>query len=82
MQHRHGELKSLLDPERQALGFCVSDVCQIVAFQKLLDAAPDLSGRQVVKLSVQIEILPDGKFAVEGECLRHVTDIATHLHVV
>ena len=82
MQHRDRELKPLLDAERQALGLGVDDSFQIVALQKLLDAAFDLVGRQMVKLRVQIEILPHGKFAVEREGLRHVADVAAHLHVV
>src|SRR5208282_3371919 len=50
VQYRHRELESLLDAERQALGFGVGDAGQIVALQKLLDAAFDLIGRQVVEL--------------------------------
>ena len=83
VQHRDRELQPLLDAERQALGLGVGDVLQVVA----LRAAPrsdlrSLSARQVVKLRVQLEILPHREFAVERKGLRHVADVATRLHVV
>src|SRR6516162_10287859 len=36
----------------------------------------------MVKLRVQLEILPDSELAVERERLCHVTDVAAHLHVI
>src|SRR5262245_3882662 len=36
----------------------------------------------MVKMRMQIEILPDGELAVEGKRLRHVADVAPRLHVI
>ena len=82
VQHRHGKLQPLFDAEREAFRFGVGDGFQIVAVQQLLDASFDLVGRQVIELRVEQKILPNRQFAVERERLRHVADVAAHLHVV
>ena len=82
VQHRHGELQSLLDAERQAVRPSVGEGFEIVPLQKLLDALRNLGRRQVVELRMQVEILADGEFTVKRERLRHVPDVAAHFHVV
>jgi hypothetical protein len=50
VQHRHGELQSLLDAERQAVRPSVGEGFEIVPPQKLLDALRNFGRRQVVEL--------------------------------
>src|SRR5579864_7209134 len=69
MQHCNGELEPLLDAERQALGRSVDDGLQVVSLQQLLNTVFGLVGRQMVKLRMQLQILPHRKFAVERERL-------------
>ena len=81
VQHRDRELKPLLDAERQAVRPRVDHGLQIVALEELFEPRRNLLRRQVIELSVQLEILPDRQFAVEREGLRHVADVAPRLHV-
>ena len=82
VEHGNRQLQPLFDAKRQALGLGVGHIFQVVAFEQLVDAGLDLVGRQMVKLGMQIEILPHRKFAVEGKRLRHVADVLARLHVV
>ena len=65
MQHCDRELEALLDAERQAVGASVDKGLEIIAFQQVLDPARDLPRRQVIELSVELEILLDRQLAVE-----------------
>ena len=82
VQHRDGELKALLDAERQAVRARVDEGFQVVALEQLLEPPGDLFRRQMIELGVQLEVLSDRQLAVEREGLRHVADVAPGLHVV
>ena len=82
VQHGHRKLQPLLDAKRQALRLGVGHVFQVVSFQQLFDSTFDLICREMVKVRMQLEILPHGKLAVERERLRHVADVLARLHVV
>ena len=82
VQHGHGKLQSLLDAKRQAFRLGIGHSFQVVSFQQLVDSTFDLVCREMVKVRMQLEILPHGQLAVERECLRHVADVLTRLHVV
>ena len=82
VQHRHRKLQPLLDAQRQAFRLRIRYVFQIVALQQLLHTPFDLVCGQMIEMRVQLEILPDRKLPIEGERLRHVTDVLARLHVV
>ena len=82
VQHGHRKLQPLLHAKRQALRLGVGYLSEIISFQQLTDAALNLICREMIKVCVQLKILPDGKLAVERERLRHVADVLACLHVV
>src|SRR5208337_1658445 len=82
VQHRDGELKALLDAQRQAVRAGVDEGFQVVALEQLFEPGSDFLRRQMVELGVQLEILSDRQLAVEREGLRHIADVATGLHIV
>ena len=82
VEHGHRKLQSLLDAKRQAFRLGIGYVFQVVSFQQLFDSTFDLVCREMVKMRMQLEILPHRKLAVERERLRHVADVLARLHVV
>ena len=82
VQQSHRQLQSLLDAQRQAFRLRIGHSFQIVTFQQLVDSGSNLVRREMIKVGMQVEVLPDGKLTVEGERLRHVADVLARLHVV
>ena len=52
VQNGDGKMKTLLDTEREALGLGIDDGVEVVALQKVPDAAFDLTGWQMIELSM------------------------------
>ena len=68
--------KALLDAERQRGGQPVEIIREIAG---LCEVGNPLFGKrrwQMKETSVQLQILAHRQFAIERECLRHVTDTA------
>jgi hypothetical protein len=82
VQHRDGELETLLHAERQAVGTRIDDGLEVVALEQFLNSRADLLFRQMIEFGMQQEVLRDSQFAVKRKGLRHVADVAPRLHVV
>jgi hypothetical protein len=82
VQHRDGELETLLHAERQAVGTRIDDGLEVVALEQFLNSRADLLFRQMIEFGMQQEVLRDRQFAVKRKGLRHVADVVPRLHVV
>ncbi len=80
VQHRHRQRQPLPQAHGQRLGQGVEVRFQAEAGHQVLDALPRLLGRQVVQARMQHQVLADGHLAVQRESLRHVAELAPHLH--
>ncbi len=81
MQDRDGKLQALLLPQGQAVGPAVRDAEQIEPFEHFLNPSRSAVLGQVKQVGMQFQVLPDGQFAIERECLRHVADAFACRHV-
>ena len=82
MQDRDGELQALLLPQGQAFGPAVRDAEQIEPLEHFPNARLSTILGQAEQMRMELQVLPDGKFAVEREGLRHVSDVLARRHVV
>ena len=69
------------DPRGRLSGRLSATSLQIEPLEHLLNASRSAVLRQVEQLGVELEVLPDGQFAVERERLRHVADPLACRHV-
>ena len=76
-----GQLQALFLTEGQAFGPAVRDAEQIEPFEHFLNPSRSPVLGQVKQVGMQFQVLPDGQFAIERECLRHVADAFACRHV-
>ena len=81
VQDRDGQLKALFLPQGQTFGPAVRDAEQIEPLEHFLNARRSAILRQVEQMGMQLQVLPDGQFAVERKGLRHVADAFARRHV-
>ncbi|GLK58309.1 hypothetical protein GCM10017624_04660 [Azotobacter vinelandii] len=72
VQHRHGQREALAHAQRQLFGQAVADLAQVEAVEHFADARRALRLGEVEQAGVQLQVLQDRQFAVEGERLGHV----------
>ncbi len=68
-------------PKRQIQGALIEIILEAEPCDQLGDARLRLLSRQVEKVRVKIEVLPDRQFGIERERLRHVADAIARTHV-
>jgi hypothetical protein len=68
------ELQALAHAQGQGLRRGPGHVPQVESLEQRLDPRAALRARQLEQISVQLEVLPHGQFAIEREPLRHVAD--------
>ncbi len=81
MQDGDGQLQALFLPQGQAFGPAVRDAEQIEPFEHFLNARRSPVLGQAEQMGMELQVLPDGQFAVEREGLRHVADTLARRHV-
>ena len=76
-----GEREPLANPQRQIRGALIEIILEAEPSDQLGNTRLRLLRRQVEKVRVKIEVLPDGQLDIERERLRHVADTVSRAHV-